>query len=94
MMGDMDNCTWYSDVIRFCRQNDTCQHCPYHLVNDTKIDGTLPCFSSKENLALLSDWLGQPHQGQSVPGEEIESMMDEIVQEDDEDYLMHDLDHA
>jgi len=84
----MDNLTWYSGVMQFCRASDSCGRCPYHLLANTEIrnEQQRPCFASKENLENLTRWLAQ----RPFEDDDIQELADRIADEDDDEYLLKD----
>ena len=85
----MNNLTWYSQVINFCKLSSQCNQCPYFILTDMQEGLNRPCMEKKERLLALSKWLqdstGAPKQ---VLNEEVESILGQIEDEDDENYLL------
>ncbi|MGH0053987.1 MAG: hypothetical protein ACQ5SW_11405 [Sphaerochaetaceae bacterium] len=60
----MDNRKWYTETIRFCKLSTSCASCPYYLLTgerESQNDVERPCFSSKEALLALDEWLAEEH---------------------------------
>ncbi|NCC64103.1 MAG: hypothetical protein EOM15_05570 [Spirochaetia bacterium] len=56
----MNNLQWYKEVLQFCQLSKDCKSCPYNLLTGAvkQEDSSLrPCFSSKEALLALGEWL-------------------------------------
>ncbi|HZJ88215.1 MAG TPA: hypothetical protein VFC80_03580 [Sphaerochaeta sp.] len=59
----MNNLDWFGDVIQFCKLSVSCASCPYYLFASPQksVDAqTRICFTSKEALEALSNWLSLP----------------------------------
>ncbi|HKL57034.1 MAG TPA: hypothetical protein VJ854_01435 [Sphaerochaeta sp.] len=59
----MNNLDWYTKVTLFCKAYQSCTECPFFLLQGKEETLSLEgkkCFTSKEALEQLSDWLSQP----------------------------------
>ncbi|MDC7230265.1 MAG: hypothetical protein PQJ48_08140 [Sphaerochaetaceae bacterium] len=60
----MNNREWYTEAMRFCQLSASCATCPYQLLTDALTipsNEGRPCFTSKEALLALDDWLSEEH---------------------------------
>nr|WP_319474255.1 hypothetical protein [uncultured Sphaerochaeta sp.] len=60
----MNNREWYTEAMHFCQLSASCATCPYQLLTGNLTipnSESRPCFSSKEALLSLDEWLSEEH---------------------------------